>query len=69
MWRNHLLWLLDNHAGRRPDSKQSPSGLILEISKYPSFDATFDITAPHQWFAAAHLLHPSLTQFLLCLFP
>jgi len=56
------------YAGRRPDSKQAPSGLILRISKYPSFDATSDISTPHQWFAAAHLLDPYLTQSLPCLF-
>jgi hypothetical protein len=48
------------YAGRRPDSKQVTSGLILEISKYPSFDATSDISTPHQWFACAHLLDPYL---------
>jgi hypothetical protein len=49
------------YAGRRPDNKQAPSGLILELSEYPSFDAIADISTPHQWFALAHLLDPYLT--------
>ena len=48
------------YAGRRPDNKQAPSGLILELSEYPSFDAIADISTPHQWFAVAHLLDPHL---------
>jgi len=48
------------YAGRRPASKQAPSGLILELSEYPSFDAIPDISTPHRWFAVAHLLDPHL---------
>ena len=48
------------YAGRRPASKQAPSGLILELSEHPSSDVIPDISTPHRWFAVAHLLDPHL---------
>ena len=57
------------HAGHHLAKGQAPARPIPEPESVPGFDATYNVSTRHQWFARARLRDPHLPRSMARLFP